>query len=84
MDLKTKVEALLLELPDREGYFDEATAQVLVREGKSASKALIEALGSDDWRLRGGAAYVLGLIGDLQAAQPLLEALQTEENEWIR
>jgi bilin biosynthesis protein len=78
------IEELIRDLPNEEGYFREEAARALAEHDREAVGPLLAALSSDNWRLRGGSAYVLGLIADSQATQPLTQALMKEDNEWIR
>jgi HEAT repeat protein len=78
------IEGLVRDLPDEEGYFREEAARALAEKDREAVGPLLAALSSDDWRLRGGSAYILGLIADPETTWPLAQALMKEDNEWIR
>lgn len=78
------IEELIRDLPDEEGYFREEVARALAEHDGEAVEPLLAALSSDNWRLRGGSAYVIGLIADPKATQPLIQALMKEDNDWIR
>ena len=84
MSKSKAIEELIRDLPDEEGYFREEAARALAEHDGEAVGPLVAALRSDNWRLRGGSAYVLGLIADPKATQPLTQALMNEHNEWIR
>ena len=78
------IEELVGDLPDEEGYFREEAAIALAERDREAVGPLLTALSSDNWRLRGGSAYILGLIADPRTTRPLAQALIKEDNEWIR
>jgi bilin biosynthesis protein len=78
------IEELVGDLPDEEGYFREEAARVLAEKDREAVGPLLAALRSHNWRLRGGSAYILGLIADPRTTRPLAQALMKEDNEWIR
>jgi len=50
----------------------------LSRIGKPAVASLIVALKDKDWSRRSGASRTLGMIGDISAVEPLIEALKDE------
>ena len=78
------IEELVRDLPDEEGYFREEAARALAEKDREAVGPLLAALSSDNWRLRGGSAYALGLIADPGTTWSLAQALMKEDNEWIR
>jgi len=84
MGTSKDIEELIRDLPNEEGYFREEAARALKEKAGEAVEPLLVALSSDNWRLRGGSAYVLGLIADPRAIQPLAKALINEDSEWIR
>jgi len=52
----------------------------LVKIGKPSVEMLIKALKGEKWRVRWHAAETLGEIGDIQAVEPLIKALNDENN----
>lgn len=64
---------------DSEGRFE--AADRLVSMGTKAVEPLTRALKTDNWCLRGNAAWTLGTIGDPQAVEPLIDMLKDDVPE---
>lgn len=58
-----------------------AAADALVSMGARAVEPLAQALKTDNWCLRGNAAWTLGTIGDPSAVEPLISVLNDEVPE---
>jgi HEAT repeat protein len=78
-----KISSLIESLRCEMGELDDEVVGKLVKAGKAAVPALIEALKDKDERLRSHAAHVLGRIGDSRAVEPLIEMLN-DENMMVR
>lgn len=73
--LNDNVKALLEKLgADKRGYAE--TINSLTTIGKPAVPALIRAIKDNNSRVRGGAIFALGLIGDKQAVPAIIKALK--------
>ena len=70
-----RIEELIAQLGNEDGFTRGSAVNSLVRIGKSAVQPRVKALGDKNERVRRSAAAALGKIGDPQAVQPLIKAL---------
>ncbi|MHB1712232.1 MAG: HEAT repeat domain-containing protein, partial [Acidimicrobiales bacterium] len=75
---------LLARLTGRRSVPRPLLAYTLVRLGSGAAPALIDGLGAEEPAMRGLAAEVLGLIGDVSAAGPLVRAVNDDRSDEVR
>jgi len=78
-----RIEELIAQLGNEDGFTRGSAVNSLVRIGKSAVQPLIKALGDSNSDVRSSAATALGEIGDQRAVQPLKNLLK-DKNEPIR
>ena len=78
-----RIEELIAQLGNEDGFTRGSAVNSLVRIGKSAVQPRVKALGDKNERVRRSAAAALGKIGDPQAVQPLIKALG-DENERVQ
>jgi len=74
------LEVLISRLGSADWWTHRPTVQALVRLGPAAAGPVTARLYDSDYRVRRGAAEVLGQIGDLRAIEPLIERL--EDTDW--
>jgi HEAT repeat protein len=81
--LKERIEQAIVDLGSEEKARRDPAARTLEEIAAPAVLPLIEALQSESWRVRAGAARVLAKIGDVRAIPALLQALQ-DAHEIVR
>lgn len=72
------VEPLITNLRDDNKWVRRETSGALSKMGDAAVEPLIKLLNDVDWRVRGGAAWALGGIGNREAVEPLIKSLEDE------
>jgi len=79
-DEEPTVEMLIHSLEDEDWDVRKNAAKALVKIGEPSVEMLIIALKDEKWRVRWHAAETLGETGDIQAVEPLINALNDENN----
>jgi len=77
------VKALIEALGDYDLDVGWAAVKALSRTGEHAEDSLIQALKDEDYRVKKGAATVLGILGSIRAIEPLIQALK-DKDSWVR
>jgi bilin biosynthesis protein len=72
------IEPLIQSLSDDNKWVRRETSGALSKMGDPATQPLIKLLDNPDWKIRGGAAWALGRIGNKKAVEPLIKSLQDE------
>ncbi|KZX15355.1 HEAT repeat domain-containing protein [Methanobrevibacter filiformis] len=72
------IDPLIATLKDPNKLVRREASTALSRMGDSAVEPLINILDSDDWKIRGAAAWALGNLKDLRAIEPLEKLLKDE------
>ena len=87
MNNNTKISPLISELDSEDPDIQQSAAIHLIEMGDSVVEPMIEALNHNSWRVRYLSAWVLGEIGDTRAVEPLVNALNQDNNtdvkDWV-
>jgi len=84
LELEKEVKECIEKLQDNNIFTQLDAVKTLENIGEPAVSYLLDALNSDNWKIREGVVEVLSIIGDFTVIEALEEALKVEEDKYVK